>query len=90
MAAPPDLGHGIAPLGPPAPMQLLLLNRGALRPTPVFLAGESPWTEEPDGLLSMGSQRVRQEYLTLILTLQRYQYCYLYFTEDKTEAKGIK
>ena len=23
-----------------------------------FLPGESPWTEEPDGLQSMGSQRV--------------------------------
>ena len=26
--------------------------------TPVFLPGESPWTEEPDGLQSMRSQRV--------------------------------
>ena len=25
---------------------------------PVFLPGESPWTEEPGGLKSMGSQRV--------------------------------
>ena len=25
--------------------------------TPVFLPGESPWTEEPGGLQSMGSQR---------------------------------
>ena len=30
----------------------------AWQPTPVFLPGESPWTEEPDGLQSMGSQRV--------------------------------
>ena len=28
-------------------------------PTPVFLPGESPWTEEPGGLQFMGSQRVR-------------------------------
>ena len=28
------------------------------QPTPVFLPGESPWTEEPGGLQSMGSQRV--------------------------------
>ena len=35
--------------------------RRAWQPTPVFLPGESPWTEEPDGLQSMGSQRVRQE-----------------------------
>ena len=27
-------------------------------PTPVFLPGESPWTEEPGGLQSMGFQRV--------------------------------
>ena len=26
--------------------------------TPVFLPGESPWTEEPVGLQSMGSHRV--------------------------------
>ena len=32
---------------------------GAQRqPTPVFLLGESPWTEEPGQLQSMGSQRV--------------------------------
>ena len=28
------------------------------QPTPVFLPGESPWTEEPGGLQSVGSQRV--------------------------------
>ena len=30
----------------------------AWQPTPVFLPGESPWTEEPGGLQSMGSRRV--------------------------------
>ena len=30
----------------------------AWQSTPVFLPGESPWTEEPGGLQSMGSQRV--------------------------------
>ena len=29
-----------------------------MQPTPVFLPGESPWTEEPGGLQSMGLQRV--------------------------------
>ena len=29
------------------------------QPTPVFLPGESPWTEEPGGLQPIGSQRVR-------------------------------
>ena len=32
--------------------------RRAWQPTLVFVPGESPWTEEPDGLQSMGSQRV--------------------------------
>ena len=32
--------------------------RRAWQPTPGFLPGESPWTEEPGGLQSMGSQRV--------------------------------
>ena len=30
----------------------------AWQPTPVFLPGEAPWTEEPGGLQSIGSQRV--------------------------------
>ena len=29
-----------------------------MTPTPVFLPGESPWTEEPGGLQAIGSQRV--------------------------------
>ena len=29
--------------------------------TAVFLPGESPWTEEPGGLQSMRSQRVRHD-----------------------------
>ena len=29
------------------------------QPTPVFLPGKIPWTEEPGRLQSMGSQRVR-------------------------------
>ena len=32
------------------------------QPTPVFLHGESPWTEEPVGLQSMGLQRVRHDW----------------------------
>ena len=34
------------------------------QPTPVFLPGESPWTEEPGGLQSMESQRVRHNSAT--------------------------
>ena len=32
----------------------------AWQPTPVFLPGESPWTEEPGGLLSMGHKESEQ------------------------------
>ena len=32
--------------------------RRAWQPNPVFLSGESPWTEEPGRLQSMGLQRV--------------------------------
>ena len=32
---------------------------GGGQPAPVFLPGESPWTEELGRLQSMGSQRVR-------------------------------
>ena len=38
--------------------------RRAWQPTPVFLPGESPWTEGPGGLQSMGSQRVRHNWAT--------------------------
>ena len=38
--------------------------RRAWQPNPVFLPGESPWTEEPDGLQSMGCQRVGHECVT--------------------------
>ena len=33
----------------------------AWQPTPVSLPGESPWTKEPGGLQSLGSQRVRHD-----------------------------
>ena len=36
--------------------------RRAWQPTPVFLPGESPWTEKPGGLQFMGSQRVRHDW----------------------------
>ena len=35
--------------------------RRAWQPSPVFLPGESPWTEEPGRLQSMGFQRVGHE-----------------------------
>ena len=38
------------------------------QPTPVFLPGEPPWTEEPGGLQSMGSQRVGHDCAQLTLS----------------------
>ena len=38
--------------------------RRAWQPTPGFLPGESPWTEEPGGLQSMGSRSVRHDLAT--------------------------
>ena len=62
--------------------------RRAWRPTTVFLPGESPWTEEPGVLQSMGSQRVRhhwatkssfnRECLNFFLLFERPQFCWIY------------
>ena len=41
--------------------------RRAQQPTSVFLLGESPWTEEPGGLQSMGSQRAGHDWSNLTL-----------------------
>ena len=38
--------------------------RRAWQPTPVFFPGESPWTEEPDELQSMGLQRAGHDWMT--------------------------
>ena len=38
--------------------------RRAWQPTPVFLSGESSWTEVPGRLQSMGSQRVGHDQVT--------------------------
>ena len=38
--------------------------RWVWQPTPVFLPAESPWTEEPGGLQSMGLQRVGHDWVT--------------------------
>ena len=41
-----------------------ILGLKAWKPTPVFLSGESPWTEEPGVLQPMGSQRVGHDRVT--------------------------
>ena len=44
------------------------------QPNSVFLPGESPWTERPCGLQSMGSQRVRHDWATKHSTHRKYWY----------------
>ena len=39
-------------------------QRGKWQPTPVFLPGKIPWTEEPGGLQSMGLQGVGHDWVT--------------------------
>ena len=46
------------------------------QPTPIFLPGESPWTEEPGGIQSRGSQRVRQGWATNTFTLPSFPLFY--------------
>ena len=51
---------------PPAMQEIWVgkIWRRAWQPTPVFLPGESQWTEEPGGLQSMISQRVGHDWAT--------------------------
>ena len=44
--------------------------RRAWQPTPTYLPGETPWTEEPGGLESMASQRVGPDWGNLAHTAQ--------------------
>ena len=50
--------------------------RRAWQPTPVFFPGKSPWTEEPGGLQSMGSQRVGYDWATKHSTAHVFYYNY--------------
>ena len=53
---PPAIGRpGLAPWVGKIPC------RRAWQPTPVFLPGVSPWTEEPGGLQCVGLRRVRHD-----------------------------
>ena len=53
---------------------------GEWQPTPVFLPGKIPWTEEPGGLQSMGSHRVGPDWAcTHQLTLHTHLENFLLF-----------
>ena len=47
-----------------SPWVVMILWRREWQPTPVFLPGESPCTEEPGRLQSIGLQRVRHDWAT--------------------------
>ena len=50
----------------------------AWQPTPVFLPGEAPWTEEPGGLQSIGSQTVGHNQSNLALNIPIYGWTRFY------------
>ena len=60
-----------------------LLEEGMATHSSGFLSGESPWTEEPGGLQSMGLQRVRQDKVSKHTHLQKHLksqvFCYVFF-----------
>ena len=60
--------------------------RRAWQPTPVFLPGASPWTEEP-GLQSMGSQRVTHDWGTKLSTAHRWHTVCLW--AHQVNVKGL-
>ena len=52
--------------------------RMAWQPSPVFLPGDSPWTDEPDKLESMWSQRVKHDWATSTAYICVCIYIYIY------------
>ena len=58
--------------------------RRVWQPTPVFLPGESPWTEKPGKRWSIGSQRVRHDLNDLARTHTDYEICLLHLVTSST------
>ena len=58
------------------------------KPTPVFLPGESPWTEKPGRLQSMGSHRVGHDWSNSACTLSNRNWHNVpYFKKGKLYSK---
>ena len=58
--------------------------------SPVFLPGESiPWTEEPSGLQSMGSQRVGDDWATNTFTFTSLLVTKHYSDQHKTDNTDL-
>ena len=72
--------------------------RRAQQPTPVFLPGESQWTEEPGGLQFIGSQRVGHDWVTNTwltkiyrVVILQFVHFYVYMLSSKiSETKWLK
>ena len=65
--------------------------RRAWQPTPVFLPGESPWTEEPGGLQSMGLQRATKhsrKVLTYLAFLLVSDSIHSYISKERGKGQG--
>ena len=59
--------------------------------TPVFLPGESPWTEEPGRLQFMWSQRVRQDWATEQQKIWQWKYPSIFGQgNDEFKMKSIR
>ena len=58
----------------------------AWQPTPVFLPGESQWTEEPGELQSVRSQRVRHDWTTKYSILRLPRWCWWQRTHLPTQG----
>ena len=54
-------------------------------PTPVFSAWRIPWTKEPGGLQSMGSQSVRHD-----LAINTLTFCFIYPQKTYQERKQVR
>ena len=60
----------------------------AWQPSPVFLPGKSPWTEEPGGLQSVGSQRVGHDWATKHINKETYRHI-LYKSREETAHVNV-
>ena len=52
------------------------------QPSPTFLPGESPWTEEHGGLQSMGSQRIEHDWASKHNTAQAHVYIFVFLSQN--------
>ena len=73
-------------LGPEDPLEKGMVTHSNI------LAWKIPWTEEPGGLLSMGSQTVRHDWVTNTFTFRRLikSYCLMLWNPPNTEFRRLE